>query len=195
LETPYCRPCEPLGFIPIRSTSPIRAQAAAGAERVHLSTGFRSAIESPSAGRIWWQFWWQYVGALAGIPGHAHSKQVPEIVGAVHVLLTLADRFPSWTSPVRPGRPLFGSLTSPGDAMLGGASPHSGIVLDALAVLDAPRRKARLRMNVVHDVLVEVPGRQRQRAEQAEMLIVRGGEPGTPRGRRPGRIAANRFAC
>jgi hypothetical protein len=35
-------------------------------------------------------------------------------------------------------------------------------------------------MNVVHDVLVEALGRQRQRAEQAEMLIGRGGEPGTP---------------
>src|SRR6266403_623186 len=32
---------------------------------------------------------------------------------------------------------------------------------------------------------------ERRRAEQAEMQIVRGGEPGTPRRRRPGRIAAN----
>jgi hypothetical protein len=78
---------------------------AGGGPAPSVSTGFRSAIESPSAGRTWWQFWWQYVGALAGIPGHAHRKQVPEIPETAHLLLPLPNRFPSWTSPVRPRSP------------------------------------------------------------------------------------------
>src|SRR5882724_13004865 len=51
-----------------------------------------------AAGR-WWQFRWQYVGVCEGTSGHAHRNQVPEILGAVHVLLAFANRFPSWTSP------------------------------------------------------------------------------------------------
>ena len=77
---------------------------AGGGPAPSVSTGFRSAIESPSAGRTWWQFWWQYVGALAGIPGHAHRKQVPEIPETVHVLLALRNGFPSWPSSVHQRR-------------------------------------------------------------------------------------------
>src|SRR6266446_178995 len=66
------------------------------------------AEPSPPSGRTarrWWQFRWQYVGECEGTAGHAPRKQVREILAAVHVLLARADRFPSWTSPVRPRSP------------------------------------------------------------------------------------------
>ena len=79
---------------------------AGGGPAPSVSTGFRSAIESPSAGRTWWLFWWPFVSAFGVISGDAHRKQVPEILAAAHDLLASANGFPSWTSPVRPRRPL-----------------------------------------------------------------------------------------
>ena len=78
---------------------------AGGGPAPSVSTGFRSAIESPSAGRTWWLFWWPFVSAFGVISGDAHRKQVPEILAAAHDLLASANGFPSWTSPVRPRSP------------------------------------------------------------------------------------------
>ena len=44
---------------------------AGGGPAPSVSTGFRSAIESPSAGRTWWQFW---VAVRRGIGGHPGAR-------------------------------------------------------------------------------------------------------------------------
>ena len=104
---------------------------AGGGPAPSVSTGFRSAIESPSAGRTWWLFWWPFVSAFGVISGDAHRKQVPEILAAAHDLLGLANGFPSWTSPVRPRSPALSKGRDSSGLFLSG--PRSGAVATAIS--------------------------------------------------------------